>query len=158
MISDLPVEISTKIIIFLQTPKNLLCCNKRLHDIGKDQTVRGLWVLNQGNTFRKWLTIASKNHLLNTDLIVSMIRILDNLPLQEIHQAKLIQWCHYSRPKRLPNATARLKHAILSKNDKLLMEFAPFFSTFAGKKMKEASIELCKKVGFYKGIRVLECL
>jgi hypothetical protein len=103
--------------------------------------------------------IAAQNHILDKRLIFTMIEILDDFPSQRKNQAQLINWMvPYSRPVRYPSVTEKLKHAILSKNEQMLMEFLPFFSTSNGKKMKNASVELCQKVGFKRGVQVLKCL
>jgi len=158
MLSDLPLDILVRIICFIPNPRKLLQASKHLRKTGKEHRTRGLWVLHQTKNFRSWLSIAAQNHILDKQLIITMVGILDDAPSQTHNQAKLIEWIISSSQTRFPSVTEKLKHAILSKNEKMLMEFIPFFCTSNGEKMKAASIELCPRVGFRKGARILKCI
>lgn len=159
MIHDLPLEILIKIICYIPNPRTLLQSCKLLHKSGRDLSLRATWVVHQSCKFRSWLSISAQNGILTKELIMAIIRILDDLPSQGANRAKLIDWIgSHSRPKRFHSVTQRLKHAIVSKNERLLMEFMPFFATENGKKMKNSSVELCQRVGFRKGVWMLKSL
>ena len=160
MISNLPLEIIIQIIACIPDPRNLLMSNHQFRAMGKDNQVRGVWVLNQDRSWKKWLQIASKLNLLNQSLLLEMIKLLDNSSMQYTQQKKLINWfiSNNSRSCSPKPTSSRLKLAILSKNHEMLREFGPFFATIAGEKMKMASLDLCIKVGFHQGVSFLKCL